>query len=182
MSTIKGTRTRHVVILNPNKANPGEELFIDIPKLKPDSGLAPGSLHLLFDFKISNTKSWFNNNLSKLLCERLVIKFAGETVYDNTGKSYMSVYKDLWKTKTDKLQAVEYGIANEKLRELISKDDSGAYSGDTQKVSDGLMFSIHGTKQKIQVSWVLKDHGLYAPFNMNNNLYSALSRYHPLQA
>lgn len=32
------------------------------------------------------------------------------------------------------------------------------------------MFSIHGTKQKIELGWILKDHGLYAPFNMNNNL------------
>ena len=76
MSTIKGIRTRHVVTMNPNKVNPGEELYIDIPKLSPDSCLVPGSMHLLFDFKNSNAKSWFNNNLSKLLCERLQIKLA----------------------------------------------------------------------------------------------------------
>ena len=32
MSEIKGNRTRHVVTLNPNKVNPEEELYIDIPK------------------------------------------------------------------------------------------------------------------------------------------------------
>ena len=86
MSTLRGTRTRHVVMMNPNKVNPGEELYVDIPKLKPDSCLVPGSLHLLFNFKISDTKRWFNNNLSKLLAERLKIKLAGETVYDNSGE------------------------------------------------------------------------------------------------
>ena len=168
MSTIKGTRTLHVITLNPNKVNTGEELYIDIPKLKPDSCLVPGSLHLLFDFKNSNAKCWFNNNLSKLLCERLQIKLAGETVYDNSGESHLSVYKDLWRTKTDRLQTLEYGIANENLRKLIRKDDSGA-SGDAQKVSDGLMFSVSGAKQRVRIGRILDNHGLYAPFSMNNN-------------
>ena len=35
MSDIKGNRTRHVVTLNPNSANPGEDIYIDIPKLNP---------------------------------------------------------------------------------------------------------------------------------------------------
>ena len=82
-------------------------------------------------------------------CERFVIKLAGETVYDKSGESCMSVSKDLPRTKTDRLQAVEYGIANENLCILICKGDSGANSGNNQNVSDGLMFSIHGTKQKI---------------------------------
>ena len=42
MSTIKGIRTRHVITLSPNKVNPGEELYIDIPMLSPESCLVPG--------------------------------------------------------------------------------------------------------------------------------------------
>lgn len=170
ISTIKGTRTRHVVTLNPNKANPGEELYVDIPKTKANTCLVPSSLHLLFDFKSSNAKSWFLNNLSRQLSERLVIKLAGETVYDNSGESVIGTYKDLWKSRAERTAMVEYGIANENLRKLISKDDSGATSGNIQKVSDALMFSIHGTKQKVQLNKILEDHGLYAPYNMNNNL------------
>ena len=111
MASIKGTRTRHVITLNLNKLNPGEELYVDIPKLKPDSCLVPGSMHLLFDFKNSNAKSWFLNNLSKLLADRLVIKLGSETVYDNSGHSHIAVYKDLWRTKTDRSQAI-YRIRN----------------------------------------------------------------------
>ena len=57
MATVKGNRTRHVVTFNPNKASAGEELYVDIPKLKMDSCLVLGSFHLLFSFKVSNTKS-----------------------------------------------------------------------------------------------------------------------------
>ena len=88
----RGMRTRHVGTFNPNKASSREEIYIDMPKLKPDTCLVPDSLNLQFDFKNANTKSWFLNNLSKLLCERLVIKFAGEVVYDITGESVLNIY------------------------------------------------------------------------------------------
>ena len=139
MSEIKGNQTRHVVTLNPNKTNPEEDLYIDIPKLNKNLFLVPDSLRLVFNFKNSNTKSWFLNNLSKLLKKRFIVKFAGEIVYDNTGK-------DLWKPEYERNDMIEYGIANENLRKLISKDDSGTTSGSTQKVSDKLMFDIYGTK------------------------------------
>ena len=63
--------------------------------------------------------------------------------------------------------AVGYGIGNENIRKLISEDDSGGNSDDAQNVSNGLMFSIHGTKQKIKLDWMLDNYGLYAPFNMH---------------
>ena len=169
MASIKGEGTRHVVIMNPNKASPGEELYIDIPKVKPDSCLVPGSMHLLFDLKISNTKTHFLNNLSRLLQKRLQIRLSGETVYDNNGESLYGVLKDLYKSNSQKDNMIEYGIASENLRKLISKDNSGVTSGNTAKVSEKLMFDAFGTKQKIRLDRFISDHGLYAPFQMNIN-------------
>ena len=168
MGAIKGDRTRHVVTMNPNKASPGEEFYIDIPKLKPDSCLVLGSLHLIFDFKVSNTKSSFLNNLSNLLQNRYQIRLAGETVYDNNGESLFNIHKDLNKSNSQRDNRIEYGIGSQNLRKLISKDDSGATSGDTTKVSEKLMFDIYGAKQ-ICLDKIIRDHGLYAPFQMNNN-------------
>ena len=53
---IRGTRTRHVITFNPNKANPGEVIYIDTPKLKADVCLVPGSLNLMFDFQVKKHK------------------------------------------------------------------------------------------------------------------------------
>ena len=169
MSDIKGNRTRHVVTLNPNSANPEEHLYIDIPKLNPNLCLVPDSLRLLFDFKNKNTKSWFLNNLSKLLKQRLVVKFLGEIVYDNSGESILEIYKDLWKPDYERADMIEYGIGNENVRKLISKDDTGAKSGDAQKKSDVLMFDIFGNKQCLKLEKILSTHGLYAPYGMMNN-------------
>ena len=35
-SSIPGNRTRHVIIFNPNKAKPGEHIYINITKLNSD--------------------------------------------------------------------------------------------------------------------------------------------------
>jgi hypothetical protein len=169
MSSIKGTRTRSVVTFNASTVSPGEELYIDIPKLKPSSCLVPGTFNLLFDFKNANTKSWFLNNLAKLLSQRLQIKLAGETVYDCSGEYLYGVYKDMWLTVGDRDKMIECGLADENLRKLMSKDDSGATTGDTTKVSDVLMFSVYGSKLKIPLERIIADHGLYAPFRMNSN-------------
>ena len=155
--------------MNPNSANPEEDIYIDIPKLNPNLCLVPDSLRLLFNFKNKNAKSWFLNNLSKLLKERLVVKFAGEIVYDNTGESILEVYKDLWKPPHERSDMIEYGIGNENVRKLISKDDSGATSGNTQKESDERMFDIFGTKQCLKLEKNLSTPGLYSPNGMINN-------------
>ena len=169
MTEIKGDRTRHIITLNPNKASPGEELYVDIPRLKESSCLVPGSLHLVYDMTITGTKTHFMNNLSKLLQKRLQIRLAGETVYDCSGESLFSTYKDLWLTNSERLEKVEYGLANQNLRKLMSGDDSGATTGDSQKVSDALMYNVFSNKQRMRLDYITQNHGLYAPFGMNNN-------------
>ena len=64
---------------------------------------------------------------------------------------------------------IEYSITSKNLRKLISKDNLGATSGDATKVSEKLMFDTFGTRQKICLDRIISDHGLYAPFEMNNN-------------
>ncbi|CAB4010657.1 Hypothetical predicted protein [Paramuricea clavata] len=169
MTSIKGPRTLNVTTFNPTTISPGEELYINIPKLKPDSCLVPGSLALLFDFKNSNTKSHFNNNLSKLIAKRLQIKVAGETAYDCSGESLYEIYKDLWLTLGDRKKMTEQGLASENLRKLISGDDSGTKVGDANKVADGLIHSVYGSKLRKPIDKIIADHGLYTPFYMNNN-------------
>ncbi|CAB3984360.1 Hypothetical predicted protein [Paramuricea clavata] len=121
---ITGDRTRHVLTFNPNSAKPGEEIYVNIPKLKADSVLVPDNMALVFDFKNSNTKSWFRNNLGKLLQKGLEIRLTGEKVYDNSGESLLEVYKDLWLHNKQRDDMVEDAIASEATRKKISKDNA----------------------------------------------------------
>jgi hypothetical protein len=164
---ITGSRTRHVLTFNPNSASPGEDIYVNIPKLKSDSLLVPDSMCLVFNFKNKNTKSWFLNNLSKQLQKRLVIRFAGQIVYDNSGESLLETYRDLWLTNDKRDDMVEEGIATEAVRKAISKDDASTPADDS---SAAILSGIYGTKQKITIGKILKDHGLYAPHNMISDL------------
>lgn len=146
MSMIKGERTRRLVNFVPSTAEPGNMLEIDIPKLKKSYCIVPGSIHLVFDFIVSGSKSWFLNNLSSQLLRRLKVTLAGEVVYECDYEGLYKTYKDLWLSKTDREKMVEYGVAGDNLRKLISVDDSSAKSGDASKVSDALLLGIYGTK------------------------------------
>ena len=165
---IRGMRTRHVITLVKNQGVPTNDFYVTIPKLDPASSIVPGSIHLRFNIAVTGTKSYFMNNLSKLLIGRMQIKVGSMSVYDNSGENYYRVYKDLFRSKIDRSHSVEYGIANENIRKLISGDDTGASSGDAQKVSDALMKTVF-ERQQISVNSILEDHGLHAPYFLNND-------------
>ena len=138
---------------------------MEIPKLKEDSCLVPGSLHLLYNFKSKNTKSWFRQNLARGLVEGLQVKVGGEVAYDCTHESLIKTFEDLWLDKQEREEMVEYGIGSENLRKLISGDDTGVKVGDAGKVSEGLMHSVFGNRQRIKLDKIFGDHGVFAPFH-----------------
>ena len=43
------------------------------------------------------------------------------------------------------------------------------------QVSDALMFSIYGNKQKMCLDKIICDHGLYAPFFLNSNFHYVIT-------
>ena len=147
---ITGDRTRHVLTFNPKSARPGEEIYVNISKLKADSVFVPDSMALVFDFKNSNTKSWFRNNLGNLLQRRLEIRLAREKVYDKSGESLLEDYKDLWLHRKQRDDKVEDGIVSEATRKKISKYDAANDDADAAALSE-----VFGTKQRIRIGKIL---------------------------
>ena len=160
-SDITGNRTKHVITFNPNKAKPGESVYVDIPKLNSDLCLVPDSVYLRFDFKNANTKSWFKNNLGNLLQKGLRIKISGQIIYENTGESIFNVYKDLWLKDSVRSNMIEDGIGTLAIRKKISKDDA-----QNDDANAKIAYDVYGTKQRIHLSKIISDHGLYSAFNL----------------
>ena len=111
--------------------------------------------------KNENTKSWFKNNLGKGLQRELRIKIHGMIIYENTGENILSAYKDLWLKESVRANMIEDGICSLAIRKKISKDD--AQNDDAEAK---LAFETYGTKQRIQLGKILKDHGLYTSFDL----------------
>ena len=70
-NALKADRIVHRVTFNPNKASPGETLYIPVPKLNDEVVLVPGSLAVIFDLTVSgHANNFLVNNVSRALCQK----------------------------------------------------------------------------------------------------------------
>ena len=102
-NALKADRTVHRVTFNPNKASPGETLFITVPKLSDEVVLVPGSLAIIFDLTVSgHANNFLVHNVSRALVNRLTVKFAGEILQNTDGYDLFKLYGDLFLTEKER--------------------------------------------------------------------------------
>ena len=166
-SVIKGKRLFNRTSLLKKEATPGDTYYVAMPSLSPNQVIVPDTMNLTFKFVNSNTKSRFKNNLGRLLCEGLNVQIGGEIVYDNRGESIMEIYKDLWKSESKRDGMLEYGVANENIRKLMSGDDSATTSGK----ADDVLLEKNQKILKTKLGKILEGHGPYAPYDMSDLEY-----------
>ena len=166
-SVIKGKRLFNVVSLLKKEAHPNDTYYVVMPSLSPSQVLIPDTMNLTFKFKCSNTKSVFQNNLSRLLCDGLSVRVGGEVAYDNIGEGLFERYRDLWLSDSKRANMIEYGIANENIRKLMSKDDSAT----TANKDDDVLMVKNQEFMKIKLGKILTGHGPYAPYDMSDFEY-----------
>ena len=78
-NAVNGKRTNHNISFHRNEFVEKEEIVIDVPRLSSEGILVQDSLNFCFNLDLgNNTKSWFKNNLSKLLQDRLEVSMEGQ--------------------------------------------------------------------------------------------------------
>ena len=167
---LRGKKCSIAASLLKKEATPEDIYSVSIPALNANECIVPDTMALSFKFNNSNTKSWFLNNLGRLLIDRLSIKVQGVEVYQNTGESMLEVYKDLWRSDVDRENRQDFGIANENVRKLISGDDSANKAAKTDGVLDATIADMCD-RMKIPLGKILCDNGPYAPYNMCDFVY-----------
>ncbi len=169
---IKGKRTVISIALDQSKISSSSNVNYTFPKLTQNVCVNPDSIYLSALFENTNTKSWFKNNLGRLLCKELQIRIGSSPVYDNKLENLVMVYKDLWLPDERREDMSEYGIATENLRKLMSGDDSAS----TTDKADNALFKARGKRIKIKLGKILNNQGLFAPSALNGvwNLTSKL--------
>ena len=63
LGAMKAERTVKRITFNPTSANPGETLYVSVPKLAENEVIVPGSLALVFDINLKVTGAHANNYL-----------------------------------------------------------------------------------------------------------------------
>ena len=95
-----------------SEANPGDKLYVSVPKLNENEVLVPGSLTLRFDIDISggHANNFFVQNVTRALVDRLVVKFAGTILQDTVGYYIYKTFEDLFLSQENKDGMILEGI------------------------------------------------------------------------
>ena len=163
---VKGKRTVISIALDMTKISAKSNFNYTFPKLSPNVCVNPNSIYISALLENTNTKSWFKNNLGRLLCDELQIRIGSESVYDNKKESLIMVYKDLWLPDERREDMSEYGIASENLRKLMSGSDDASSSNK----DDNALFKARGKRIKIKLEKILSNQGLFAPSALNGGI------------
>jgi len=72
-NAMKANRAVKRITFNPSNANPGETLYVTVPKLNENEVLVPGSISLLFDIDLSggHANNFLVNNVTRALVDKI---------------------------------------------------------------------------------------------------------------
>ena len=114
---LKAMTSLNRVTLNPSSAEPGETLYIEIPRLSENLVIVPGSVYITFDMVVTGHKdNTLVNNLGRNLISQYKVLFGGEVVEDLGRFDLFKTYHDLFLTTEDRENRLRQGISNVNIR------------------------------------------------------------------
>ena len=84
LGAMKAERTVKRITFNTSEANPGETLYVSVPKLSEHKVIVSNSLAPVFNINLSgdHANNYLVQNVSRALVDKLAVKFAATTVQD----------------------------------------------------------------------------------------------------
>ena len=169
-NAMKAPRSVKRITFNPSEANPGETLYVHVPKLNKNEVLVPGSLALRFDIDLSggHANNFLVQNVSRALVSQMAVKFAGTTLEETVDYDVYKIFQDLFLPGEKRDNMVPEGIQSEDL----SKIRSGAGDAKTSGVeAEKTLSGIYGKKYRINLDHqILTDHGIFYPQALYSDL------------
>ena len=170
LGAMKAERTVKRITFNPTEANPGNTLYVSVPKLHEEEVIVPGTLSLLFDLDLTggHANNYLVQNVSTALIDHFVVKYAGTTIQDTNGYDIYEIFKDLFLSTDEREEMLLEGIQTTKLNKIHSNAGDKATSGaDDENKLEG----IYKNKYKINLDHqILTDHGAFYPQALYNDL------------
>ena len=177
IGAMKAERTVKRITFNPTEANPGETLYVYVPKLAENEVIVAGSLALVFNINLKVTGAHANNylvqNVSRALVDKLKVKFAATTVQDTDSYSVYKTFEDLFLSRDKRANMLREGIQSDDLNKIRS----GAGDKKTSGVdAENKLNTVYGTKYRINLDHpILSDHGVFYPQALHNDLLFELT-------
>ena len=106
---IKRTRQKVIVTHNPSEIDQAQELLVRFPNLGSDDVIIPGTANLSFNIELTSgidTNRTLVSNVGRAIIKKLAVKFEGNEIMSVDDFDVFASYRDLWKTKSEKRNAV----------------------------------------------------------------------------
>ena len=170
INAMKAPRSVKRITFNPSEANPGETLYVHVPKLNKNEVLVPGSLALRFDIDLSggHANNFLVQNVSRALVSQMTVKFGGTTLEETVDYDVYKTFSDLFLPGEKRDNMVPEGIQSEDLCKIRSGAGDAKTSGvDAEKKLN----EVYGKKYYINLDHqILTDHGVFYPQALYNDL------------
>ena len=175
LNAIKAPRAVKRKTFDKSEANPGETLYIHVPKLNQNEVLVPGKLALRFDIDLSggHVNNFLVQNVSRALVKKMVVRFGGALLQDTVDYDLFKIYEDLFLSQEQRDEMIREGIQSEHLCKIRSNAGDKKTSGvDAEKKLN----QIYGSKYRIRLDHeILTDHGVFYPQALYDNLVFELT-------
>ena len=175
LGAMKAERTVKRITFNPSEANPGETLYVSVPKLSEHEVIVAGSLALVFNIVLTgdHANNYLVQNVSRALVDKLAVKFAATTIQDTDGYDIYKIFEDLFLSTDERANMLSKGIQSVDL----CKIRSGAGDTKTSGVdAETKLETIYKNKYRINLEHqILTDHGVFYPQALYNDLIFELT-------
>ena len=167
---MKAKRIVNRITFNPSEANPGETLYVAVPKLSANEVIVPDSLALRFDIDLSggHANNFLVQNVSRALVEKLVVKFSGDTLQETEHYDIYKTFSDLFLPGEMRDKMLPEGIQSEDLCKIRSNSGDKKTSG---VEAEKKLNEVFGARYRINFDHeILKDHGVFYPHALTAEL------------
>ena len=158
---IKGTRQKVIVTHNPSEIDQNQLLLVRFPNLGSDDGIIPGTANLSFNIELSattDTKRMLVSNIGTAIIKKLAVKFEGNEILSVDDFDIFACYRDLWKTKLEKKNAIRQGIiSNDRCTEKCIKLRINTGDKSTSNKKDSAIAEAYGNKFLIPLDFEMSD-------------------------
>ena len=177
LGAMKAERTVKRITFNPSEANPGETLYVSVPKLAENEVIVAGSLALVFNINLKVTGAHANNylvqNVSRALVDKFTVKCAATTIQDTVSYDIYKIFEDLFIPLHKRANMLSEGIQSLDLCKIRSGTSDKKTSGVD---AENALNAVYGTKYRINLDHpILTDHGVFYPQALPNDLVFELT-------
>ena len=158
---IKGTRQKVIVTHNSSEIDQAQELLVRFPNLGSNDIIIPGTVNLSFNIELSSTADanrTLVSSIGRAIIKKLAVKFEGNEIMSIDNFDVFACYRDLWKTKSEKRNAIRQGIiSTDGCTENCIKLKINAGDKSTSNAQDKAIADAYGNKFIIPLDFEMLD-------------------------